>query len=59
MKINENNNLDQDKAGPSSQVNFFANPNYRRPSKRALPMDIRVHNIGHVKVEEKKLFQHE
>jgi len=52
MKMNqpvvENNIQGQDIAGPNHQVNFPHNPNYGRPSKTALPIEIRVDNIGHV-----------
>lgn len=58
MKMNklaiEGNNLDQDIAGPSGQLNFSSNPNYGRLSKRALTMNIQVDNIGLVIVEEEK-----
>lgn len=55
MKMNEPNTEDniqgQNIAGPSNQINFPSNPNYGRPSKSALPMEIRVDNVGHVIVE--------
>lgn len=41
-----------DIAGPSDQVNFSVRPNYGRPSKSALPKEIRFDNVGHVIVEE-------
>jgi len=49
----ENNIQGEDIAGPSDQVNFPSKPNYGRPSKSALPMEIRFDNIGHMAVEEK------
>ncbi|XP_022175761.1 piggyBac transposable element-derived protein 3-like [Myzus persicae] len=57
MKMNEpapeNNIQDQDTSGPSNQINLSFNPNYGRPSKSALPVEIRVDNFGHVIVEDK------
>lgn len=57
MKMNEsapeNNIQDQDTSRPSNQINLSFNPNYGRPSKSALPVEIRVDNIGHVIVEDK------
>lgn len=56
MKTNEpaieGNIQSQHVAGPSTEVNLLSNPSYGRPSKGALPMEIRVDNIGHVIVEE-------
>jgi hypothetical protein len=57
MKMNEpvmeDNIQGQDIARSSNQINLTSNPNYGRPSKSALPMEIRVDNVGHVIVEDK------
>lgn len=43
---------DEDTVGPSEQIKFPSKLNFGRPSKSALPMDIRFDNVGHVIVEE-------
>jgi len=39
-------------AGPSNQIHFPSNPNYGRPSKSALPMEIQVDNFDHAIVKD-------
>lgn len=57
MKMDEpvtgDNIQDQDITRPSNEINLPSNTNYGRPSKSALPMEIRVDNVGHVIVEDK------
>jgi len=56
MKTNEptfkDNIQGEDIARLNDQVNFSSKPNYRRPSKSAIPMEIRFDNIDHVIVKE-------